>query len=351
MKLRIGREALESAVRDQVISAEQADALWDRFTGTKTDSSRGLTVLAYLGAFVIVSAMTWFATEAFSETNPWLPLATGLAYFALFTALGAVFSRRMSSDIPAALLLTVAAFMVPLTVFAVQRLTGLTDWAALGSYHDFYVWIDRGWFWMEAATLVTAALYLVLFRFELLTLPLAFVLWFLSMDVTPLLFGKEFTWGQGRVVSMVFGLILLAVSYALDLLRRGRDYSFWLYLFGLLAFWCGVSFSSTDQLIFKCLYGLLNLALIAIAVLLRRPVFLVFGAVGVFLFLFDLSANVFRESLFFPIYLSIVGAGILAGAIALLRNQRALDSWLERVIPAGLKRLIPRGAASRNNAS
>jgi hypothetical protein len=341
MRLNIDKTDLDRAVAAQTITQEQSEALWTAWS-QKPGPSRAWTVLAYLGALVIISSMTWFATAAFSDANPWILLTTGAVYFALFTAAGVIFRRRLPSEIPAMLMLTVAVFMVPLTVYAFQRLLGVTQWDSPSSYYDFYVWIDKGWFWMEVTTAVTAAVYLAVFRFELLTFPLSFVLWFMSMDLAPALFGRSIDWEERRAVSIVVGLGILLVSYVLDLVRNRRDYSFWLYLFGLMAFWGGISTGWTDQLGLKILYCLLNLGLIAIAVLFRRAVFLVFGSVGVYLFLYDLSTNVFRNSLAFPLYLSLVGAAILVGAIVLLKQQGRIDGYLERVVPAPLKALIPR---------
>ena len=339
--MKITRDDLEAASQENLLSADQADDLWAWLQQRKSRQSVGIQILAYLGALVVISSLTWFATKAFSESNPAILLVTGLVYFIGFTVAG-LYARRLESPIPPMLLLTIAVFMVPLTIYAFQKVLGLGSFEGWGSYHDFYVWISRGWFPIELGTLVAALAALALFRYEFLTFPLAFVLWFLSMDLIPLIFGRDFNWDERRLVSMLFGLGMLAVSYALDLRRKGRDYSFWLYFFGLLAFWGALSLSSTDELGPKLLYCGINLLLIVVSMLLKRPVFLVFGAVGVFGFLYDITQNVFRNSLFFPLVLSLVGMAILASAIVLLKRQKAIEAFFERHVSSSLRKWLPR---------
>ena len=54
--------------------------------------------------------------------------------------------------------------------------------------------------------------------FPFLTFPIAFALWFMSMDLSPLVFGKtEYTWDEHKWVSVMFGLAILLASYLADL--------------------------------------------------------------------------------------------------------------------------------------
>lgn len=72
---------------------------------------------------------------------------------------------------------------------------------------------------------------------------------------------------------------MLVGAYGVD--RRTReDFAFWGYLFGLLAFWGGLSLLESDSEWNRFLYGLVNLAFILIAVLFQRKVFIVFGTIG-----------------------------------------------------------------------
>ena len=42
-------------------------------------------------------------------------------------------------------------------------------------------------------------------------------------------------------MSLWFGLVVLVVAWIVDRRARGGDFAFWLHLFGLMAFWGGLS--------------------------------------------------------------------------------------------------------------
>ncbi len=171
---------------------------------------------------------------------------------------------------------------------------------------------------MELATIGAAAIALRFVRFGFLTAPLAFSFWFLSMDVAALILGDEFLNGNGRAwVSVVVGLVTMVVGFWLDrtLNRRGdepsEDFAFWCYLFGLLAFWGGLTSMDSDSELNRLLYALLNVGLIGIALRLKRAVFLVFGAIGVHLYFGHLAYEVFADSFFFPFVIALLGLSLI----------------------------------------
>jgi hypothetical protein len=51
----------------------------------------------------------------------------------------------------------------------------------------------------------------------------------------------------------------------------------------------------------------MNLALLALSVLLQRRVFTVFAAVGVFSYLVHLASTIFADSVMFPFILTAIG--------------------------------------------
>jgi len=106
-------------------------------------------------------------------------------------------------------------------------------------------------------------------------------------------------------VSVFFGGLVLVAAYLIDLRGRSEeDYAFWWYLFGLLAFWGGLTDLHSDSEVGKAIYFLINLGLICVALFLRRRVFLVFGALGAFLYLGHLAWTVFKDSMMFPLVLT-----------------------------------------------
>jgi hypothetical protein len=139
---------------------------------------------------------------------------------------------------------------------------------------------------------------------------------------------------------LLFGLVILLFSYLID--RRTRDdYAFWLYLFGMLSFWGGLSLMKSDSELNKFIYCIINIGLMFISIVLQRRVFLVFGALGVFGYIGHLAHRVFRDSLMFPFALSFIGIAIIYLGI---KYQRDMDKWeiiFLKVIPDGLKRRLP----------
>ncbi|MEJ7712972.1 MAG: hypothetical protein WKF84_24805 [Pyrinomonadaceae bacterium] len=83
---------------------------------------------------------------------------------------------------------------------------------------------------------------------------------------------------------------MLLIGYGLDRrLRtsegpRTEDYAFWCYLFGMFAFWGGLTFMNSSSEIKRLVYAIINCGLIGLAVKLKRTTFLVFGALGVHLY-------------------------------------------------------------------
>jgi hypothetical protein len=81
------------------------------------------------------------------------------------------------------------------------------------------------------------------------------------------------------------------VAFWIDVRARkdSKDYAFWLYLFGVLTFWGGLSLLNSGSTLGKFLYLCINIAMIFIGAVLGRRVFAVFGGIGVAMYM-SLSA-------------------------------------------------------------
>jgi hypothetical protein len=231
-------------------------------------------VLWYMGAPIVLGAMSLFATHAFATWGPKALIATAIIYAVGFVTAGAYLWRRRGLQTPGGLLVTCAVGMVPLLIYGVQAATG-NDPSETHSYHDFYVWVRSSWLPMEIGTIIAALAALAFFPFPFLVMPAAFALWFMSMDLTPwLLHSESFTYEQWANVSIVFGLLVLAVAWLVDLRRwRGGDFAFWLHLFGLMAFWGGLTAQNSGNEIGKAIYCLINVGLVFLALFLMRRVY------------------------------------------------------------------------------
>ncbi|MDF1792577.1 MAG: hypothetical protein P1U88_11740 [Thalassobaculaceae bacterium] len=343
--MKVNRSDFDRAVELSGLSAEQGDVLWGRLEETAPGASfTGVNVLFYAGALIVIAAMTLYVGQHWDGLSGLAIAAIGMIYGAVFLIAGDLLTRRDGMRVPGGLCVTVALAMVPMTVYGLQYEAGLWLDAEPGEYGDFTRYIEGGWFAMEVVTLVVGAALLRVYRFPFLVFVIGVVLWFMSMDIAPLLVEERADYFEiRRMVSMIFGIPVLIVAYLVDLGFR-RDYAFWLYLFGMLAFWGGLTLSEAETEFARFLYCLLNVVLIALSVFLRRRVFMVFGILGVMGYLGYLAFRLFEDSPWFPFALSGLGILVLLIGYAALKNRERLATWADSAIPPALRSVRPERA-------
>ncbi len=301
-----------------------------------------VNLLWYAGALIVIGAMGMFSTTAFGLWGDKALLATAVVYALLFTLAGAYLWRR-GLHTPGGLLVACAVGMTPLAIFVVQSMLGHSPVEAGQSYRDFYVWIKQSWLPMETGTISAALLALAFFPFPFLTMIIAFCLWFMSMDLTPWLMGvTEFSWEQRATVSMYFGLLVLAIAWLVDLKQwRNGDFAFWLHLFGLMAFWGGLTSQHSGDELGKALYCGINVGLIFLSLFLMRRAYAVFGSIGVMTYLGYLSYQVFKDSILFPFALSGVGVMLIVFGLFFHKYGGAIGAAMGDLTPRALRGLRP----------
>lgn len=341
--MKVTREDFTRAAAEGLITVEQAGALWESLS--VRDEGRARFDLAhvayYVGALVVISGMGWFMTLGWEAFGGWGIFAISALYALCFALAGRTLWFKERLHVPGGLLFTLAVWMTPLALYGLQRALGLWPQEAPENFRGYHVWVKGCWLVMELGTIVAGLVALRYVRFPFLTFPIAFTLWYMSMDLTPLLFGQdEFAWGQRLWVSLVFGLLMLVASFLVD--RRAReDYAFWGYLFGMLAFWFGLSLMESSSELNKFLYFLINAGLILVSVLLDRRVFIVFGALGVTWYLGYLSSRVFEDSMLFPVVLSFIGIAIIYLGIQYQRHRERVTRFVHGLVPASVRQLLP----------
>lgn len=162
------------------------------------------------------------------------------------------------------------------------------------------------------------------------------------MRRAPLIFHRpDLTYQEREIVSIWFGLALLVAAFIVDR-RFKEDYAFWGYLFGMMALWGGMAARLPDHgEIGFALFCLFNIGFMLVAVVLQRPVIMVFGAIGCMIYLGHLAYDTFKDSLLFPIAVSLVGVLVIIAGILYQRNRAAIEGGLMRAIPDAMKRLLP----------
>lgn len=341
--MKISKNDLHWAASQRLITSAQADQLWQALQQRHGDTPRFdfPHVAYYFGALIVIGAMGWFMTEAWERFGGGGILVIALAYALCFALAGHSLWFKKKLTVPGGLLFTMAVCMVPLAIYGLERLTGLWPQGDPGIYRGYHIWVKGSWLLMELGTVVAGLLALRFVRFPFLTAPIAFSLWYMSMDLTPLLFGKtEFTWDERLQVSVWFGLAMMVGAYLVDR-RTKQDYAFWGYLFGLMAFWGGLSSMQSDSELSKLGYCLLNVALMVLSVLLQRRVFIVFGALGVMGYLGHLAYRVFKDSLMFPFALTLLGLLIIYLGIQYQRHRQAIEQRVLASVPPVMRRRLP----------
>jgi hypothetical protein len=341
--MEIQRSDLDRAAANGVITAEQAEALWaalERGQGPAAPPRFDLIHLAYyFGALIVIGAMGWFMSVGWERFGGGGIQVIASAYALVFLLAG----RRLWQDgltTPGGLLVTMAVAMTPLAVYGFERWVGWWPADDPGTYSGFHQWVKGGWLAMEVATVAAGLLALRFYRFPFLTAAIALPLWYMSMDLAPVLLGARLSWNGRAWISVVSGGVILVAAIKVD--RRTReDFAFWLYLFGLLALWGGLSAMESGSELRKAGYLLINLGLMAASVLLARRAFLVFGALGVTGYLGHLSYAVFRDSLLFPFVLSFIGIAIIALAVRYHRHRARYERLLLGLVPASFREILP----------
>lgn len=302
--------------------------------------------LYYFGGMLAIGAMTLFMTLGWELFGAWgvFALAVGYLTGALLVA-GNLLQKGLRT--PAGVLATLAVCLVPLAVWAFQSGIGLWPEGPNDSYRDYHRYIDWRWLTLEFATLAAAVVMLYRYKLPFMVMPVAVTIWYLSMDVAHMLMQKDgFDWEFTRDVSLVFGLATCAIAVWVDLRSRTateaedrQDFAFWLYLFGAIMFWAGLSLRESDSELNKFLYAVINVVLVFLGAAIGRRVFTVLGAIGVASYLGYLAYRVFEDSLLFPFALSLLGLGVVALGIWWQRHEAAIHARLASWLPAALRPL------------
>lgn len=305
--------------------------------------------LYYFGGMLAIGAMTLFMTLGWELFGAWGVLALAVGYL---TGALMVASNLLQKGLrtPAGILATLAVCLVPLAVWAFQSGVGLWPDGANDSYRDYHRYIDWRWLTLELATLAAAVVLLYRYKLPFMVMPVAVTIWYLSMDVAHMLMQKQgFDWQFTRDVSLVFGLATCALAMWVDLRTRTatqaedrQDFAFWLYLFGALMFWCGLSLRESNSELNKLLYALINVAMVFLGAAIGRRVFTVLGGLGVAGYLGYLAHRVFEDSLLFPFALTLLGLAVVALGIWWQRNETRIHTRLASWLPAALRPLASR---------
>lgn len=352
-RIHLQREDLDRAARQGLLPAASVGPLWLHLVAAADPAPAGsprfsfTNILYYFGGLLAIGAATLFMTEGAQRLGPAGLLAISTVYLAA-CVWGSLRLDARGLAVPAGIAATLAICLVPLATWCLQHLLGLWPEGGTSRYAAYHTHIDWRWLTLEVTTLSAAAVALWRLRHPFLMMPVAFTLWYMSMDLARLVVAPDAaeSWTFYRDFSLFFGLLIALLGLWVDARSRGpggstRDYAFWPYLLGVLTFWSALTMRHSDSELDKFLYLLLNLGLLGLSALLGRRVFAACGGLGVAFYLGYLSSKVFKDSLLFPLALTLIGLGVIACGLWWQRHEAGIQARLRQHLPASLQGWLP----------
>jgi len=338
--MKITRKLLQEAIEQQILSAAQADKLMEFLahrpgTGPSFDFTH---VLYYLGGLIAIGAMTLFMNLGWESFGGWGIFFISLAYAGIGFKLSGYFQRQ-GHTVPAGICATFVVALTPLAIYGIQQ--GLGVWPDDSTYREYHKYIKWHWLYMEFGTLAVGMLIAWKYKYPFLIMPIAVTLWYMSMDIAAMIAGDWLDFELRALVSLYFGLLIVLLAFWVDVRsRQTADYAFWLYIFGVMAFWGGMTAQHSDSELNKFIYFCINMLMIGTGALLVRRVFVIFGAIGSCLYFGHLASDVFRDSWLFPIALTAIGLAIIYLGIVWQRNEAAITLKARSVLPVPIRELL-----------
>lgn len=334
---------LTKATQQNIITPYQCEAILALSLSSNTNQAPSFAMahlLYYFGGLLAIGAMTLFITLGFDAFGSPAIIGICLCYAVAVGGLARYFYQK-NLLIPYSLSLGFIVCLVPLLVFAIEDSLGV--WDSGTHYQDYHVWINWQWIMMELATLAVGAIMVWRFRRAFLMLPIAVTLWYLSMDIVPMLNGGELDFDLRLDVSIIIGLALILLAFWVDVRQDrsdGQDFAFWLYIVGVVTFFGGLSGNYFDGSPTQIVYLLIYLAMLVVGILIRRKVFVIFGAMGIISYMSYLAYKVFEDSMIFPLIVTLIGLGIIFLGVYWQKNQDAIYTKALSLLPLSVQRTL-----------
>jgi hypothetical protein len=321
----ITRDGLQDAVKEGILSNEQAEALYQHLESLPGagPAFSFTNILYYFGGLTAIGAMTLFMNLGWEQFGGWGILFIAILYAGIGLLLTERF-RRGGHHIPAGICATFAIAMTPLAIYGLQQ--GMGWWPDETTYRDYHRYIKWHWIYLELGTLAVGAALAWRYRYPFMIMPVAVTLWYTSMDVTAMLTHGEADYIFKAFVTLWFGLLMTLTAFWVDI--------------GVMTFWCGLSLQQSDSELSKFVYFCINLGLIFAGAVLVRRVFVVFGALGCAGYMQHLASYIFQDSWLFPVALTAIGLGIVYLGLVWQRNEKTITRRMRTVLPVVLRELL-----------
>jgi hypothetical protein len=203
--------------------------------------------------------------------------------------------------------------------------------AAIGThgvaYSEYWRLIKPCWVYIELVTLLVASIALYRVRFSFIAIVIGHTAWFLCMDLVEIILGVRSYgmpyWEARQWVSIMIGAVMIGIARLLNR-KTKEDYSLWLFIYGGLIFTTAASFIWLKNELSALLYLGIHLLFIIMSIRWQRKSLMVFGALGVYIYLGHLAYDIFKDSPFFPIALALIGLLMILGTVSFQMNKDKL---------------------------
>lgn len=336
----VTKKKLGDAADKNIISAEQAERLYEFLDAQSQDVPRFTFthILYYLGGLIAIGAMTVFMNLGWESFGGPGIVAISIVYAVIGLKVTNSFAAK-NLVIPAGICAAFVVCLTPLAIYGFQQWLGV--WPDESLYRDYHRYIKWHWLYMELGTLAVGIIIGWKYKYPFLIMPIAVTLWYMTMDITAMISGGDADWELRKLVSLYLGLLMIGLAFWVDIrAHKKADYAFWIYIFGVIAFWGGLSLQYSDSELSKFIYFCINLIMIGVGALLIRRVFVVFGAIGSACYLGYLAFDVFEDSWLFPIALTAVGLGIIYLGILWQKHEKTITKKSRSLLPAPLRELL-----------
>lgn len=337
--MKITKDNLNNAVKNNILTSVQADELITFLKSQpNTEPVFDFThVLYYFGGLMAIGAMTVFMNLGWESFSGWGVFFISLIYAGVGLKLTNHFETK-GYAIPAGICATFVVALTPLAIYGLQHALGF--WPDETTYNEYHTHIKWHWIYLELGTLAVGAIIAQKYKYPFLLMPIAVTLWYMSLDFTAMISG-DITWELRKLVSMYSGILMIGLAFWVDVrTRKKADYAFWLYIFGVMAFWGGLSAQHSDSELSKFIYFTINIFMMGTGVLLIRRVFVIFGALGCCGYLVHLASSVFENSWLFPIALTAIGLLIIYLGIIWQKNEAKITQKARSVLPLQIRELL-----------
>lgn len=299
------REDLDRWVAVGLIDAETAQAIMNFESGSSQEGrvGRGMEAIAYLGAVLVLIALTVLAGQLWDRIEPWGRLVLSSVVALVLFTVGLMFAR---SEEPALNRAQTFAWLLAVAAVALTIQVAVDDLAAVDEPHVFL--------WVALSSLLAST-----------------ILWVLRNSVLQMV---ALGVSAGATVSAILSQIRATPDWAFGLGFAGLGVAWFLLT------WAGVfrpirtsyaiaavgilliAFPESTNLPWPILGLLSGLALMALSVLLEENILVGLGVAGLFIYIPMTIFEVFGDSLGVPVALLITGLILLAVVVVTMRVRR-----------------------------